>query len=100
MPGKKAYSLGKITLDVVFRTAKNIGLEKIGFEVVNFRSSYHTILERPDFAKFMARPCYAYLKMKMPGHNGTITVHGDVDRAIECEKGMPFLPSPSSPRSN
>ena len=35
----------------------------------------------------MARPCYAYLKMKMPGHNGTITVHGDVDYAIECEKG-------------
>ena len=35
----------------------------------------------------MARPCYAYLKMKMPGHNGTITMHGDVDCAIECEKG-------------
>ena len=35
----------------------------------------------------MERPCYAYLKMKMPGHSGTITVHGDVDCAIECEKG-------------
>ena len=54
---------------------------------MNFRSSYHATLGRPAFAKFMARPCYAYLKMKMPGHNGTITMHGDVDRAIECEKG-------------
>ena len=87
MPGKKAYPLGKITLDVVFGTDKNFRLERIGFEVVNFRSSYHVILGRPAFAKFMARPYYAYLKMKMPGHNGTISVHGEIDRAIECEKG-------------
>ena len=87
VPGKKAYPLGKIALDVVFGTAKNFRLEKIWFEVVNFRSSYHAILGRPAFAKFMARPCYAYLKMKLPGPNGIITVHGDVDRAIECEKG-------------
>ena len=44
MLGKKAYPLGKMTLDVVFGTAKNFRLEKIGFEVVNFRSSYHAIL--------------------------------------------------------
>ena len=87
VPGKKAYPLGKIALDVVFVTAKNFRLEKIWFEVVNFRSSYHAILGRPAFAKFMARPCYAYLKMKLPGPNGIITVHGDIDRAIECEKG-------------
>ena len=87
VPGTKAYPLGKITLDVVFGTAKNFRLVKIGFEMVNFRSSYHAILGRPAFAKFMARPCYAYLKMKMSGHNDTITVHDDVDRAIECKKG-------------
>ena len=55
--------------------------------MVNFRSSYHALLGRPAFAKFMARPCYAYQKMKMSDNNGTITVHGDVDRAIECKKG-------------
>ena len=41
---KKAYPLGKITLDIVFGTAKNFRLERIRFEVVNFRSSYHAIL--------------------------------------------------------
>ena len=100
VPRKNAYLLGKITLDVVFGTAKNFRLKRIGFEVVNFHSSYHAILGRPAFAKFMARPCYAYLKMKMPGHNGTIFVHSDIDRAIECEKGNAVLPSPSSPWSN
>ena len=29
VPGKKAYPLGKITLDVVFGTAKNFRLERI-----------------------------------------------------------------------
>ena len=50
VPRNKAYSLGKITLDVAFGTAKNFRLEKISFEVVNFRSSYHVILGRPAFA--------------------------------------------------
>ena len=35
----------------------------------------------------MARPCYVYLQLKMPGHNGTITVHGSRKVALECEEG-------------
>ena len=34
----------------------------------------------------MARPCYTYLKLKMSGPRGIITVHGDIDHTIECEK--------------
>src|SRR5664279_5672403 len=35
----------------------------------------------------MARPRYVYLKLKMPGTNGNITVEGDREIALECEDG-------------
>ena len=28
-----------------------------------------------------------YLQLKMPGHKGTITVHGSRNIALECEEG-------------
>jgi hypothetical protein len=33
----------------------------------------------------MARPCYTYNRMKIPGPNGVIDVLGDIEKAIECE---------------
>ena len=35
----------------------------------------------------MARPCYIYSKLKMPGPNGTITINGKFKKAKECERG-------------
>ena len=35
----------------------------------------------------MARPCYIYSKLKVPGPNGTITVNGNFKKAKECERG-------------
>ena len=36
----------------------------------------------------MARPCYVYLKLKMPGPKGVITVIGNRQKAEECfQKG-------------
>ena len=32
----------------------------------------------------MARPCYVYLKMKMPGPKGVITVRGNRKKAEDC----------------
>ena len=87
VPRRKAHSMGRVVLDVVFSNDKKFRLEKICFEVVNFKSAYHAIFSRPAFAKFMARPYYAYLKLKMPCPNGTITISGDVGKAIECETG-------------
>ena len=57
------------------------------FEVVKIQSPYHALFGRPAYAKFMARPCYVYLQLKMPGHKGTITVHGSHKIALECEEG-------------
>ena len=35
----------------------------------------------PAYAKFMAVPNYTYLKLKMPGPNGVITVNGSFEHA-------------------
>ena len=87
IPTRPAYSLGKTSLDVVFGTPSNFRKEKIEFEVVDWESQYHAILGRPAFAKFMAVPHYAYLKLKMPGNNGTpITVHGSFARSDTCDR--------------
>jgi hypothetical protein len=77
IPGKKAKSLGQIALDVVFGDSKNFRKEKLTFEVVDFHSAYHAILGRSSYARFMARPCYVYLKLKMPEPKGVITVTGN-----------------------
>jgi hypothetical protein len=55
------------------------------FEVVGFRGAYHDILGRPCYAKFMAVPNYTYLKMKMSGPNGVITVGSSIEHAFDCD---------------
>src|SRR4051812_3662633 len=58
------------------------------FEVVDFPSAYHALLGRTAYAKFMAIPYYVYLKLKMSGPNGVITVSGDYKQAEELlQKG-------------
>ncbi|KAK1630610.1 hypothetical protein QYE76_004925 [Lolium multiflorum] len=101
IPTRPAYSLGKISLDVVFGTPSNFRKEKIEFEVVDWESQYHAILGRPAFAKFMAVPHYAYLKLKMPGNNGTpVTVHGSFARSDTSIESSRRLPQNSVPGKN
>jgi hypothetical protein len=54
------------------------------FEVVDFEGSYHAILGRPCYAKFVVVPIYTYLKLKMPGPNGINMVSGSFDQAYAC----------------
>ena len=76
--------MGLIRLDVLFGTKGNHRRETISFEVDDHTSAYHTILGRPTLAKFMVVPHYAYLKMKLPGPRGIITISGDYKRSIAC----------------
>jgi hypothetical protein len=62
----------------------NYRKEMLTFEVVGFRGAYHAILGRPCYAKYMAVPNYTYLKMKMPGPNGVITVGSSIEHAFDC----------------
>jgi hypothetical protein len=83
--GKRIQHLGKIDLPVWFGTPDNYFKETLTFEVVGFRGVYHAILGRPCYAKFVAVPNYTYLKMKMPGPNGVITVGSSIEHAFDCD---------------
>ena len=87
VPGKSAYPVGKIALEVAFGDDHNSRSETLTFGVVKIKSPYHALFGRPAYAKFMARPCYVYLQLKVPGHKGTITVNGSRKIALECEEG-------------
>nr|CAB3453764.1 unnamed protein product [Digitaria exilis] len=84
--GKEAVPLGQITLPVTFGDRENFRTETLCFEVVDFDSSYHAILGRPCYAKFMAVPNYVYLKLKMPRPNGVIVVGTSPQVAYKCKK--------------
>jgi hypothetical protein len=53
--------------------------------VVGFSDTYHAILGRQAYVKFMAMPTYTYLKLKIPGPNGIITDGTTYQRTFECD---------------
>jgi hypothetical protein len=85
VPRKRILPLGQLDLLVYFRTPSNFQKETLTFEVVGFRGTYHAVLGRPCYAKFMAVPNYMYLKLKMSGPNGVITVGSTYRHAYECD---------------
>ena len=74
------YTRGSIRLPVNFRSKELI------FDIVPFCSGYHALLGRTAFARFNAIPHYAYLKLKMPGPRGVITVNGNMERSLHTEE--------------
>ena len=86
IPGVEANCTGSVTLDVVFGSLDNFRSEELIFNIVPFRSGYHALLGRTAFAKFNAVPHYAYLKLKMPGPRGVITVNGNTERSLRTEE--------------
>ena len=54
---------------------------------MDFLGSYHAILGRPCYAKFMVIPNYTYLKLKMPGLNNIITVGSTFLHTYTCDRG-------------
>ena len=73
--------LGQIDLPITFGTPTNYRMKTLTFEVVRFHGTYHAILGRPCYVKFMAVPNYTYLKLKMPGPCGIITISTSFQRA-------------------
>jgi hypothetical protein len=69
--GQACLAIGQIDLSVWFGMLDNFHKETLTFEVVGFRGTYHTILGRSCYAKFMAIPNYTYLKMKMLGQKAS-----------------------------
>jgi hypothetical protein len=79
IPEKRVQPLGQLDLPVCFQK------ETLTFEVVGFRGTYHAVLGRPCYTKFMAVPNYTYLKLKMSGPHGVITVGSTYRHAYECD---------------
>jgi hypothetical protein len=86
VPGSANYPLGRIALNVCFGNRQNYRREKLDFEVMDWPSQYHAILERPAFSRFMAVPHYTYLVLKMPGPRGLITVKGSFEVSDLCDR--------------
>jgi hypothetical protein len=86
VPGSANYPLGRIALNVCFGNRQNYRREKLDFEVMDWPSQYHAILERPTFSRFMAVPHYTYLVLKMPGPRGIITVKGSFEVSDLCDR--------------
>ena len=86
IPGVEAHCTGSITLEVVFGSPHNFRSEELIFDIVPFRSGYHALLGRTAFARFNAVPHYSYLKLKMPGPRGVITVNGNTERSLRTEE--------------
>jgi hypothetical protein len=85
VPGKRVLPLGQLDLPVCFGTPSNFRRETLTFEVVGFRGTYHAVLGRPCYAKFMAVPNYTYLKLKMSGPKGIIIVGSTYRHTYECD---------------
>ena len=77
--------LGQIDLPITFGDQFNYRTKTLTFEVVGFPGTFHAILGRPFYAKFMAVPNYTYLKLKMSGPGGVITIDTSFQRAYQCE---------------
>ncbi|XP_039797577.1 uncharacterized protein LOC120662510 [Panicum virgatum] len=84
IPGARSTPIGRVTLPVTFGT-RNYRTEYANFEVAEFETSFHTILERPSLAKFKAIPNHTYLLLKMPAPKGVLSVYGDLQTSYACE---------------
>ena len=83
--------MGSLPLEVVFDSPNNFQSEELLFDIAPFRSCYHALLGRTTFARFNAVPHYAYLKLKMPGPRGIITVNGNMERSLRTEEDTAAL---------
>ncbi|XP_066341361.1 uncharacterized protein [Miscanthus floridulus] len=83
--GMQVYPLVLIDLPITFGDRANLRSKVLTFEVVDFPGSYHAILGRPCYAKFMVIPNYTYLKLKMSGPNSVITVGSTFSHANTCD---------------
>ena len=91
IPDIEAHCTGSLVLEVVFGSPDNFRSEELIFDIAPFRSGYHALLGRTAFTHFNAVPHYAYLKLKMPGPRGVITVSGTTERSLRAEEYVAAL---------
>ena len=83
--------MGSLVQEVVFGSPDNFRSEELIFDIAPFRSSYHALLRRTTITRFNAVLHYAYLKLKMPGPCGVITISGSTERSLRAEEYVAAL---------
>ena len=91
IPGQEAHFTGSLLLKVVFGSPNNFQSETLTFHIAPFRSDFQALLGRAAFARFNAIPHYAFLKLKMPGPRGIITVSGNTECFLCTEDDVAAL---------
>ncbi|XP_073361515.1 uncharacterized protein [Aegilops tauschii subsp. strangulata] len=86
IPGIEAHCLGTPTLEVVFGSPDNFRNEDLISDIVPFCSGYHALPGRTTFARFNVVHHYTYLKLKMLGPKGVITVNGNMECSLRTEE--------------
>ena len=91
IPSVVAHCWGSLVLEVTFGSPDNFRRENLLFNIGPVSSDYQALLGRPAFACFNAIPNYAYLKLKMPGPRGVITVNRNAERSSRTEESATTL---------
>jgi len=78
-------------LEGLFGSLDNYQSEELIFDIAPFQSGYHALLGRTTFARFNVVPHYAYLKLKMPGPRGVITISGNTEHSLRAEEYVAAL---------
>ncbi|XP_073360250.1 uncharacterized protein [Aegilops tauschii subsp. strangulata] len=86
IPAVEARCIGIVMLEVVFGSPDNFLSKDLIFDIAPFPSGYHALLGRTAFAKFNAVLHYAYLKLKIPGPSGVITIHGNTECSLRTKE--------------
>src|SRR4051812_35914643 len=94
VPSLSCTPMGRIRLDVIFSTEENFRRESIWFEVADLSSPYHALLGLPAIAKFMLNAYKPYLKMKLLGPNGIITITGTSGSPSSARQLVEIWPIP------
>ena len=89
--GVEACCTGSLILEVVFGSRDNFRSEELIFDIAPFRSGYHALLGRTAFTRFNAILHYSYLKLKIPGPHGIITISGYRERSLRAEEYVAAL---------
>ena len=86
IPGVEARCRGSLVLEVTFGSPDNFRSEELLFDIAPFRRGYHALFRRTAFAHFNTVPHYTYLKLKMPGPRGVITVSANIECSLRAEE--------------
>lgn len=85
-PGMAVMPVGQVLLAFTIITEDNFWIEKIMFDIVNFKMAYNAILGHSVLVKFRGISHYAYNLLKMLRSRAIITIYVCTKLEVQCNK--------------